>query len=109
MKKNLFNLFSHIKNFFTNRFWQTFLVWIILGLTLLAHAAIWYFYFSSLKSIIGITQIFYSSGAIILNLFLANLVYEKESLASFILLGVALLIQILFIIFLKVLLVPHGF
>ena len=54
----------------------------------------------------SVVSVGYSSGVVILNLFLGNLVYDKEEIISLIIVGIAVLIQIAFLVFLKLFALP---
>lgn len=72
---------------------------IILGLAL--NSYIWYFYLVKLQSMAGLTPVGFASGVLILNIFLADISFPKQIILSWILLSTALLIQIIFLVFIK--------
>ena len=72
---------------------------IILGL--LSNGYIWYFYLVKIHSFAELTPVGYASGVLLLNIFLADISFPKQIMLSWILLSIALLIQIIFLVFLK--------
>ncbi len=112
-KIKLFKMFQsiwrQIKYFFVNPFWLSGAVLILMVFAILINAAIWYLYIKNYRDLIGIVQIGYSSAVLILNILLGNIVFRKEKLISIILLSAGLIIQILFIIFLRFFAMTQAF
>jgi len=97
---------SKIKYFFTNPFWRSIPVVILLVLAIVLNCLIWFFYSRYGRDMMSVVSVGYSSGVVILNLFLGNLVYDKEEIISLIIVGIAVLIQIAFLVFLKLFALP---
>jgi len=102
VKKILSFLWQQSKYFIINPFWTSWICLTIIGLSAILNGLIWYLYLTKFHIIVNLTPIGYSSAVIILNLILANIVFQKQSLISYILLVVALLIQVFMIFFLKI-------
>lgn len=92
-----------------NPLWKSSAILIILGLSILTNGLIWYFYLTKFRSTVGPVAIYYSSAVILLNLFLALIIYPKQKLVSFVLIGCILLIQAIIFVFLKISSLTGGF
>lgn len=102
-------IFDRIRNFFVNPFWMSLASLLIVFLTLLLNGLVWYLYIKQYRNIIGYEPISFSSAVFLLNLFLAAIVYKRETLASYILLSTGLTVQIIFIVFLRFLAMSQAF
>lgn len=98
-----------LKYFFLNPFWTKWAVWAISAAALAGNGFVWYFYLAKFSNLIELTPVVYSSAVLGLNLFLADIIFPKEPLASYSLLGVAVLIQLLFLVFLRFFIVSQVF
>ncbi len=85
------------------------MVWLLVGVSLLTNSAIWFLYIKFYRELIGIIPISYALAVLILNIFLSNIIYRKQTLICFILLGGSALVQILFIIFLRLFAMSQAF
>lgn len=94
-------VWQKIKEFILNPFWLNWASILLIVLTLALNGLIWYFWAKYYQDLIGIVPISYSSAVLFLNIFLGNLTYRKETLVTFILLGTGLIIQIVYLIFLR--------
>lgn len=101
MKKITNYLLNQLKYFFVNQFWTSFPVIIILILSIVLNGIIWFQYIEKYREVINSTPIIYSSAVFILNLFLAAISYPKEKLISWVLISIALLIQVFILFFVK--------
>ena len=103
MRKILNIIWGIIKDFLINPFWQSWRVLIILFFSLAFNGLLWYIY----QTKIGENPIpfIFSSGLIILNLTLANYLFNRERLASFFLITTSLFVQILMLIFIRYLMI----
>lgn len=100
--KNFFKkIWAQVKYFVVNPFWGNKYSILIIILTLALNGLVWYFYIRKYSVIIGVVPISYSSAVVILNIFLAGVIYRKEIAASYILLGTGIFIQIIYLVFLK--------
>lgn len=72
----------------------------IIIVSLILNALIWFFYLTKYREIVNITPIFYSSAVLVLNLSLGNIVFQKQPLMTYLLLGTGILIQIFIFYFL---------
>lgn len=70
-------------------------------ITAILNGLIWFLYIKNYQDLIGITQISYALAVMILNIYLANIVYRRVALASMVLLSTGLIVQIIFLVFLK--------
>lgn len=102
-------IFDRIRNFFVNPFWKSLPSILVLIFTLALNGLIWYLYLKQYRSIIGYEPIAFSSAVVLLNLFLAAIVYKREALASYILLSTGLTVQIIFVVFLRFLAMSQAF
>jgi len=109
MKKNITAAKNQIITFIFNPFWRSWGVVVILALSLALNGLVWYTYYQVIHHSLGFTPILYSSGVLLLNLFLANIIYRKEPLASFILMGLSLIIQAFIYIFMRITFLMSGF
>lgn len=101
MKKILSYIVKQLKYFFVNSFWLTWPVIVIIAISILIDAIVWYEYVNKYRDFVNITPIAYSSAVLILNIMLANILFPKEKVMSYILLGSGFLIQIFILFFLK--------
>gem|GEM_PF-911383 len=101
MKKNLMYLWQKIKEFFINPYWANWTVILLIFLSVLLNGLLWYIWWKKYQDLVGVVPISYSSAVLILNVFLSNLSYRKEALVNFVLLGTGLLVQIIYLIFLR--------
>ncbi len=99
MKKIFSFLWGTVKNFFLNSFWRTWPILLIIVLSLALNAILWYIYELKIKQ--NPLPFFFASGLIILNLILANFLWNKEKLASVFLLSTGLLVQFLMLMFIR--------
>ena len=99
MKKIIEIIFTNLKGFFLNSFWQNLKVIIIVAASLAINALLWYIF--QIKVRFNPIPFIFASGLIFLNLILANFLWEKEKIASFILLGTGLFTQILMLLFIR--------
>ena len=81
----------------------------IILFSLLTSGAVFYFYFANFKHTVGPIAIYYAGAVLILNLFLAAIVFPRQKFISYILLGAGLLIQIIILVFMKVASMTGGF
>jgi len=88
-----------LKDFFINPFWKSWWVLVVIVVSFVINSFLWYFYFLKIKE--NPIPFIFSSGLIFLNLVLANYLWNREKLASFFLLTVALFTQLLMLIFIK--------
>lgn len=109
MKTLLKFISDRIRNFFINPFWKSIASLSIVFISSILNGLIWFLYIKYYRSLIGYEPIAFSSTVVLLNLFLATVVYKRESLASYILLSTALTVQIIFIVFLRFLSVTQAF
>lgn len=109
MKKILSYILKQLRYFFINPFWVKWQVLVILVISVLTNGLIWYLYLSSYKSYVNLTPIIYSLGVLILNLFIANLVYPKKEIVAYILISLGLIIQFIILIYLKIALMSGAF
>lgn len=101
MKKILSYILAQLKYFFLNPFWTSWIILVIIVLGLGLNGYIWYFYLVRMQALTGLTPVGYASGVLLLNIFLADISYQRQVILSWILLSTAVLIQIIFIVFLK--------
>jgi hypothetical protein len=101
MKKLFKTIWAQIKYFIVNPFWVNKFSILLIGLNFVLNGLIWYLYLKNYQSMIGFVPIAYSSAVILLNIFLAAIIYRKEISASFILLGAGMMIQLIYLVFLK--------
>lgn len=99
MKKILSIIWAVLKDFIFNSYWKSWAVLIIVFLSLVINAILWYIFEIRIKQ--NSLPFFFASGLIILNLILGNYLWEREKLASFFLLLVGLFTQILMLIFIR--------
>jgi len=98
--RNILKVLKQIlKDFFINPFWKSWWVLALIVLSLAINGYLWYFYFLKIKE--NPMPFIFSSGLILLNLILANYLWNRERLASYFLLTVALFVQLLMLIFIK--------
>lgn len=109
MKKLFATISNQIKHFFLNPFWFSKATLPLIILAVILNGLIWYLYLRHYKSLIGIVPIGYSSAVIVLNIFLANITFRKEVLASIVLLGIGLSVQLIYLIFLKFFAMSQAF
>ena len=109
MIKLLKSIFKQIKYFIVNPLWISKVGLPLILVSLSLNGLIWYMYIKGYKDLIGLVPISYSLAALILNIFLANILYRKEILISIILLSSGLLIQIIYLIFLKFFAMSQAF
>lgn len=109
MKKILQYIIQQIKAFIINPFWLNGGAILLIILTLAVNALVWYLWIKKYQDLIGVVPISYSSAVIVLNIFLGNLTYRKETLVTFILLGTGLIIQIIYLIFLRFFAMSQAF
>jgi hypothetical protein len=109
MKKIPEYLWSQFKYFLINPFWQAKVVWFLICPAVLINGFIWYLYIKFYKDLIGVVPISYSLAVVVLNVFLANIIYRKQTLVSLSLLSSGILIQIIFLIFLKLFAISQAF
>ncbi len=109
MKKIFHYLFSQLKFFILNPFWKTWVILVIVTATVILNVLIWYSYVTKFHVLVNLTPIGYSSAVFLLNLILADIVFSKSQLVSFILVGIGLLIQVLIIVFLQMSLFSGAF
>lgn len=109
MKKFFQTIWLQIKYFFVNPFWVQKMVILLVTITLVLNGSIWYLYLKKYTGLIGFVPISYSSAVLLLNIFLAAIIYRKETLVSFVLLGTGLTIQIIYLIFLRFLAMSQVF
>jgi len=88
-----------LKDFFINPFWKSWWALVLIVVSFAINSFLWYFYFLKIKE--NPNPFIFSSGLIFLNLVLANYLWNREKLASYFLLTVALFAQILMLIFIK--------
>lgn len=74
----------------------------VIIISLLIDALVWYLYLTKYNQILHLTPIGYASGVLILNIFLAAVIYPKQQMISYILLGTSLLIQVYILFLLKI-------
>ncbi|OGD56956.1 hypothetical protein A2V71_03140 [Candidatus Berkelbacteria bacterium RBG_13_40_8] len=101
MKKILNFCFKQLKFFIFNPFWKTWVILAILIVTAILNSWIWYSYITKFYILVNPTPIGYSSAVFVLNLILANIIFPKHQLVSYILVGVGLLIQAFILVFLQ--------
>ncbi len=99
MKKIIKIIFTNLKEFFLNSFWQNIKVIIIIVSSLAINALLWYIF--RLKIRFNPIPFIFASGLILLNLVLANFLWQREKISSFILLGTGLFTQILMLLFIR--------
>jgi len=109
MKKFLNYFWQQIKFFLINPFWLSLWSIGLILIILLLNGWVWFLWIKKYQDLIGLMPISYAAAVGALNIFLANLAYRKESLVSFILLGAAILIQIIYLIFLKFFAMSQAF
>jgi len=102
MKKIIKFILPQLKYFFLNPFWTSWINIVILVISLALNGLIWYLYLGKYHEIINLTPIGYSSGVLLLNLFLAAVIYPKQKMISFIFLGTSLLIEIFILFLIKI-------
>jgi hypothetical protein len=102
MKKILSFLLPQLKYFIINPFWWSYKILIIIIPSIIMNGLIWYLYLSNYKNFVSNTSVIYSSAVLVLNIFLANTIFPKQNLATYILLGTGFLIQIFIIYYLKI-------
>jgi hypothetical protein len=91
-----------IKYFFINHFWRTLVVLAIIIVSIILNGIIWYKYLSFYKMIVSSTPVIFSSSVLILNIFLADIIFPKRELAAYILLLSSLVIQIFILYYFKI-------
>lgn len=101
MKKFFSKIWAQVKYFIVNPFWVNKINIILIILTIIANAFVWYLYLKKYHFLIGMVPISYSSAVLMLNVFLASIIYRKELAASYILLGIGMFIQVVYLVFLK--------
>ena len=101
MKKLFITILNQFKHFFLNPFWSSKATLPLMIISVILNGLIWYLYLKRYNALVGVVPIGYSSAVIILNIFLANITYRKEVLASIVLLGVGLSVQLIYLIFLR--------
>ena len=99
MKKILEIILTNIKGFFLNSFWQNLKVIIIVVFSLAINGLLWYIF--KLKIRFNPIPFIFAAGLILLNLVLANYLWHREKISSFILLGTGLFAQILMLLFIR--------
>ena len=99
MKKILLTIKVIIGDFFINPFWKSWLVLVILFCSLLLNALLWYFFAVRIKG--NSLPFLFASGLILLNLILGNYLFNREKLASYILISIGFFTQILMLIFIR--------
>lgn len=99
MKKILAMILGNLKGFLFNVFWLNPSVIIIIFFSLAINGILWYIF--QIKVRFNPIPFIFASGLIFLNLILANFLWEKEKIASFILLGTGLFTQILMLLFIR--------
>ena len=99
MKKIFILIKEILRGFVVNPFWKSLQVIIILGLSLVINGILWYIYQTRIKS--NPIPFIFAAGLIVLNLILANFLWNREKLASILLIYTALFIQILMLIFIR--------
>ena len=97
MSKIKDNIKLQIRYFFINEFWKNIPILAIVVLLLILNWTAWYLYMTKYREVVGITPVLYSSAVLLLNLFLAVITYRKQVVVSYVFLGSATLIQILFL------------
>jgi len=102
-------IWAQVKYFIVNPFWVNKFNIILIILTAIANVFIWYLYLRKYGNLIGILPISYSSAVVVLNVFLAAIIYRKELAASYILLGTGIFIQVVYIVFLKFFAMSQAF
>lgn len=102
MKKIIKFILPQLKYFFLNPFWTSWIIIVILIISLVLNGLIWYLYLGKYHEVINLTPIGYSSGVLMLNLFLAAIIYPKQRMISFIFLGTNILIQLFTLFLIKV-------
>lgn len=109
MKKTIIYLWQKLKEFILSPFWLNRGVILIIAATLALNGLIWYQWLQKYQDLIGIVPIGYAGAVALLNIVLGNLSYKKEPLVTFVLLGAGVLIQIIYIIFLKFFVMSQAF
>lgn len=99
MKKILKALLNIFKDLIFNSFWRTRAVLLIVVLSLILNAILWYYFKVRIKE--NSLPFIFATGLIFLNLLLGNFLWEKEKLASYFLILVGFFIQILMLVFLR--------
>lgn len=99
MKKIISSLLNIIRGFIFNSFWRSWTVLAIIFLSLVLNAILWYIFLTKIK--VNVLPFYFASGLIILNLLLANFLWEKEKLASYFLIAVGIFSQILMLVFIR--------
>jgi len=92
-----------LKDFFINPFWRTWSILVSIGLSLIANAGLWYIFAIKIKQ--NPNPFFFATGIILLNIVISNYLFNREKLANYFLLLVALSIQIFMLAFSKYLII----
>jgi len=102
MKFFLFSLTANLKKFFRifcNSFWKSWPVLVIVLISLVLNLILWYIY--KIRIRVNPIPFLFTSGVLGLNIILGNYLWEREKLASFFLISVGLLSQILMLMFIR--------
>ncbi|MFA6492653.1 MAG: hypothetical protein WCV58_00720 [Patescibacteria group bacterium] len=99
MKKILSILLNILKDFVFNSFWKTLPVIIIVSISLILNAILWYIFEVKIKQ--NPLPFIFSSGLIFLNLILGNFLWEREKMASYFLISVGFFTQVLMLILIR--------
>ncbi len=109
MKKIIIYFLTQTKRFFVNPYWIDWRILIFMIPTFILNALVWYLWARYYQDLIGVVPIGYAAAVALLNIFLGGLSYRKEILVTFVLLGTGLLIQTIYIIFLKFFAMTQAF
>lgn len=99
MKKIFHIIIAILRGFIVSPFWKHLQVIIVLVLSLVANGILWYIYQTRIR--VNPVPFFFATGLVILNLILGNFLWNREKLASSLLIYTGLFIQILMLIFIK--------
>jgi hypothetical protein len=100
----IINILSQIfRDFLLNSFWKNWLVVVSLSLTVVLNGLLWYEYFVKIK--VNPNPFILASGFILIDLVLANYLWNREKLASAFVLVTILIIQIFMLAFSKYLMI----
>jgi hypothetical protein len=101
---NIYSVLKQIiRDFFINHFWKKWQIIVILILTVGLNVFLWYTFETKIKD--NSSPFLFSSGVAVINLILANYLFNREKIASYILITIGLSIQILMLLFVRYLIV----